>query len=185
MNYIVFDLEATCWERSSPENSRPNEIIEIGAVLYNDQFLPVDEYVQFIKPIAYPKLSDFCTELTSIKQSNVDGAPIFSEVVEDFKNWCGQGDNDYILCSWGFYDKKQLKSDCERHGLEHNWTRKHISLKHQYGRMTSNGKPPGMKTALKMEGFSLDGTHHRGIDDARNIAKIFIKYRELWDFSKR
>jgi inhibitor of KinA sporulation pathway (predicted exonuclease) len=33
-----------------------------------------------------------------------------------------------------------------------------------------------MGGALKMEGIILEGTHHRGIDDAINIAKIFRKY---------
>ena len=39
-----------------------------------------------------------------------------------------------------------------------------------------------MKWALEKEKIQLEGTHHRGIDDARNIAKIFIKYFEEWDF---
>jgi 3'-5' exoribonuclease 1 len=39
-----------------------------------------------------------------------------------------------------------------------------------------------MKNALELEGLKLDGTHHRGIDDARNIAKVFIKYFDKWTF---
>ncbi|KNY30102.1 hypothetical protein [Pseudobacteroides cellulosolvens] len=34
MNYIIFDLEATYWEK---ENGRKSEIIEIGAVKLNDK----------------------------------------------------------------------------------------------------------------------------------------------------
>jgi inhibitor of KinA sporulation pathway (predicted exonuclease) len=49
---------------------------------------------------------------------------------------------------------------------------KHHSLKHEFA--TIHGiKPCGMEKALGMLGMSLDGTHHRGIADARNIAKIF------------
>ena len=29
-----------------------------------------------------------------------------------------------------------------------------------------------MAQALKLAGLELDGTHHRGIDDARNIARL-------------
>ncbi len=32
------------------------------------------------------------------------------------------------------------------------------------------------------EGLELEGTHHRGIDDAKNIAKIFIRYFEEWEY---
>ena len=33
-------------------------------------------------------------------------------------------------------------------------------------------KEVGMDKALEYLGIDLEGTHHRGIDDARNIAKI-------------
>jgi inhibitor of KinA sporulation pathway (predicted exonuclease) len=33
-------------------------------------------------------------------------------------------------------------------------------------------RPCGMKRALELMGIPLDGQHHRGVDDARNIAKI-------------
>lgn len=39
-----------------------------------------------------------------------------------------------------------------------------------------------MVKALQKEGFELDGTYHRGIDDAGNIAKIFLKYLDRWNF---
>ena len=40
----------------------------------------------------------------------------------------------------------------------------------------------GMKGALRNENIKLEGTHHRGIDDARNIAKIFLNCFEDWEF---
>ncbi len=41
-----------------------------------------------------------------------------------------------------------------------------------------------MGGALKMEKLTLDGTHHRGIDDARNIAKIFKTNILKWQVKK-
>lgn len=179
MNYIVFDLEATCWEGW---NKSQNETIEIGAVLVNDRMEIVSEFEQFVKPIKFPNLSDFCKELTSIKQSDVDAAPYFAEAIEKFKDWFDYENEDYRLCSWGFYDKKQFESDCKIHGISADWVEKHISLKHQYGKFKQLRRAIGMKGALRKENMSLDGTHHRGIDDARNIAKIFIKYFDQWEF---
>ncbi|WP_375377881.1 exonuclease domain-containing protein [Paenibacillus sp. MZ04-78.2] len=46
MNYIVLDLEATCWEN---DRTKQNEIIEIGAVKINDKLKIVDEFQTFIK----------------------------------------------------------------------------------------------------------------------------------------
>lgn len=179
MNYIIFDLEATCWDGWDKSQ---NETIEIGAVLINEQKEIVSEFVQFIKPLKHPTLSEFCKELTSIKQSDVDTSPYFSEAINNFKNWFGYGETDYLLCSWGFYDKKQFESDCKIHGLDDTWAQQHISLKHQYAKFKNLKRAIGMKRALQQEGLSLDGTHHRGIDDARNIGKIFIKYFDEWEF---
>lgn len=179
MNYVILDLEATCWEGW---NKSQNETIEIGAVLVSEEKIITSKFVQFIKPLKHPILSEFCKELTSIQQADVDNAPYFSEAISRFKEWFGYGEKDYFLCSWGFYDKKQFESDCQIHGLESNWVQPHISLKHQYAKFKNLKRAIGMKRALEQEGLTLEGTHHRGIDDARNIAKIFIKYFEQWDF---
>jgi len=48
-------------------------------------------------------------------------------------------------------------------------------------RQSKLDKPIGMKAALSYEGIELDGTHHRGIDDARNITKIFLENLDKWD----
>ena len=180
MNYIIFDLEATCWDGWDKSQ---NETIEIGAVLINDDKEIVSDFEQFIKPLKHPILSEFCKDLTSIKQSDVDQAPYFGEAIEKFKSWFNFDEEDYVLCSWGFYDKKQFESDCDTHGIDHDWVQKHISLKHQYGAFKKLRRAIGMKNALINENLQLDGTHHRGIDDARNIAKIFIKYFDEWSFS--
>lgn len=182
MNYIIFDLEATCWEGVRTDK---NEIIEIGALLINEQIEIVSEFEQFVKPVKNPILSDFCTELTSIQQRDVDNAPYFDEALKLFKEWFQADKEPYLLCSWGFYDRKQLRSDCEIYGLDDKWTKPHISLKHQHAKIKGLKRAIGMKTALEEEGFELDGTHHRGIDDARNIAKIFLKYFDKWEYKKR
>ncbi|NOQ72109.1 MAG: 3'-5' exonuclease [Crocinitomix sp.] len=179
MNYIIFDLEATCWDQWDKSQ---NETIEIGAVLVNEQKEIVSEFMTFIKPIKFPNLSEFCIDLTSIQQTDVDKAPYFNEAIEKFKDWFDFESGEYVLCSWGFYDKKQFETDCEVHGLNSDWVNKHISLKHQYGKFKKLKRAIGMKNALKLEGIKLDGTHHRGIDDARNIAKIFIKNFDQWQY---
>ncbi len=177
MNYIIVDLEATCWQG---KRLGKNETIEIGAVLVNDNKEIVSEFEQFVKPLRHPTLSPFCAELTSIQQADVDDAPHFNEAINLFLEWCTQSNQDFVLCSWGRYDKNQFQSDCLIHGLDAEWTTKHISLKHQYTDIKNLKRHVGMKGALWHEKFTLEGTHHRGIDDARNIAKIFVRYFDDW-----
>ena len=178
MNYIVLDLEATCKEN---DRSFPNETIEIGAVKFDKDFNKVSTYSKFIKPKLNPVLTQFCKDLTTITQADIDKARQFPEVIEDFKRWAGVGSEEYILCSWGHYDRTQLARDCKLHRLPSDWTDRHISLKHQFG-FIRNERPCGMAKALRKLDIPLTGTHHRGIDDAENIAKIFIAYKDKWDF---
>lgn len=177
MNYIILDLEATCWESKA---KGPNEIIEIGAVCVSAQKEILGEYCSFVRPSVHPVLSDFCIKLTSITQSDVDKAPWFSEAQHKFLEWVLSFGNDYMLCSWGFYDKSQFAKDCERQGIDTAWLNHHISLKHQYPIIKGTNRAVGMKAALQLEGIELTGTHHRGIDDARNITRIFLKHFGKW-----
>ncbi len=170
MNYVIVDLEATCWEKgSSPKRM---EIIEIGAVkMDGSTFEKLSEFSSFVKPVQEPILSDFCTELTSITQKDVDSVPVFPEVFKDFLKWIGY--EPYYLCSWGEYDLKQFKIDCERNSiLLPNGFKNHLNIKKKFCELHGI-RSCGMKRALQILEIPMEGTHHRGIDDARNIAKIF------------
>lgn len=182
MKYVVLDLEATCWAEKGLK--RKSEIIEIGALSLDVSGELTGEFSRFVKPTLHPEISAFCTELTSITQTDVDAAQHFPEVLAAFQTWIGVGQNPYYLCSWGFYDRNQLQQDCELHRLGTAWLQPHISLKHQHFAIKNLKRPMGMAGALYVEGFTLDGTHHRGIDDARNIVKIFRKYLGQWNFEQ-
>ncbi|MEM8890039.1 MAG: 3'-5' exonuclease, partial [Bacteroidota bacterium] len=83
MKYIIVDLEATCWKKR--EKGQINEIIEIGAVAIDEAGNELGEFAEFIKPKLNPILSDFCKELTSISQSEIDAAQSFPEVLKAFQ----------------------------------------------------------------------------------------------------
>ena len=169
MRYIVVDLEATCWEGvRSPDM----EIIEIGAVALAGVDGPGDgAFGAFVRPVVQPRLSEFCTALTSIRQEDVDGADYFPAVLRRLRTWIGS--KPFRLCSWGNYDLNQLRNDCRRHHLQlpPTFERGHVNLKREFARVF-RVKRCGMARALEMAGLSLQGTHHRGIDDARNIARL-------------
>ena len=169
--YLVIDLEATCCDLKSISR-REMEIIEIGAVMVNFQDLKViDEFQVFIQPIRHPVLTPFCCELTKISQDDVDNAPLFPEAISKFKNWLYQY-NNFVFCSWGDYDRKQFEQDCQFHKVSYPFSSKHINLKQEFTNAQNLRKKLGMKQALEYVNLPLDGTHHRGIDDARNIAKL-------------
>jgi 3'-5' exoribonuclease 1 len=180
VKFIIFDLEATCWEGRPPAMTQ--EIIEIGALAI-DQYGEVQgAFNKFIKPVLNPSLSIFCRQLTTIDQTDINRAREFPQVVEAFQDWIDIFEEDYLLCSWGNFDRKMLIQDCQLHRLDSEWAEQHINLKQQYQEIKRLSRPRGLKTALKAEGLEFTGTHHRGIDDAENLAKIFVKYLDMWQY---
>lgn len=174
MNYIIFDLEAN-FKRDDSNFIR--ETIEIGAVKVNEKLEVIDTFETFIKPLKNPIITDSCTELTTITNADVEHAPSFPEGAELFKNWIDLNE-PFQLLSWGHYDKKQLKSDSAIHNLPTDWLASHDSLKHIHYEviLRKKGRAMGMERALQKANIPAVGTHHRGIDDAKNIAKIFTHY---------
>jgi 3'-5' exoribonuclease 1 len=147
------------------------EIIEIGAVeMPTADGVPTQEFARFVRPTVEPTLSDFCRRLTTIRQRDVDRADLLPKVLAEFVAWIG--DEPFVLCSWGGYDLNQFRSDCVRHRLPLPPSfERHVNVERQFARLLGV-KECGMERALAHAGLPLAGTHHRGIDDARNIARL-------------
>jgi len=170
--FLVVDLEATCCNAGSVPHHEI-EIIEIGAVMLNSKTWEIDsEFQQFIQPIRHPILTAFCTELTSISQIDVADAPRFPEAIAKFNKWL-ELYPDYIFCSWGSYDKTQFTQDCAFHQIPYPFSSEHLNIKKEFSEYLGVSKGFGMASAIQYLGLELKGTHHRGIDDARNIAAIY------------
>lgn len=170
-NLLIVDLEATCFERGQEPAGFFSEIIEIGAVVLNTTSRAATaEYEAIVKPVLFPLLSAFCTRLTTIRQADVDaGVPLASALAELGALYNPTG---AVFASWGFYDQRQLARVCARFGLEYPFAAEHISLKHSHAEFYRLSHPLGMDGALRRHQIPLVGTHHRGLDDARNIARI-------------
>jgi len=169
--YLVLDLEATCCDKGSIARN-DMEIIEIGAVMIKSTTLTiVDEFQSFVKPIRHPILTEFCTSLTSIAQTQVDRAPTYPEACNLLKNWLS-GYSHGVFGSWGDFDRQQFQQDSNFHKVSFPIAYPHVNLKQLFTDTQGLGKRYGMAKALELVGLPLAGTHHRGIDDARNLAKL-------------
>ena len=82
------------------------------------------------------------------------------------------GYSNGVFGSWGDYDRKQFQQDSHFHKVPFPIAYPHINLKQLFSEIQGLPKRYGMAQSLEMAGLILEGTHHRGIDDARNIAKL-------------
>lgn len=180
MKFIVYDIEATCWEGRPP--GMVQETIEIGACEL-DRFGRVQDYFsRLIRPVMHPTLSHFCRNLTKIDQVELNRAQDFSRVVEDFQDWIDVDGGEYLLASWGNFDPEQLAADCRLHRLDDYWLDEHIDLKTQYQEIKGLPKKRGLKSAVKHEGYEWEGVQHRALTDARNTVKVFQALIDMWRY---
>jgi inhibitor of KinA sporulation pathway (predicted exonuclease) len=169
-NILVVDVEATCWEGQIP-NGMVSEIIEIGICLLDLHTGEISDNKGIMVLPEYSTVSPFCTELTTITQEmlNQDGVP--------FKEACRILKKDYLSqsrawASYGAYDVKQFQRQCNLMKVGYPFSPSHINVKTLFALKMKLSHETGMSAALEMLNIPLEGTHHRGVDDAKNIAKI-------------
>jgi len=173
-HYLVIDLEATCDEDHRIPREQ-TEIIEIGAVLCDSTTFAIQSQFQtFVKPTRHPKLTAFCTRLTSITQANVETAPGFAQAMQKLTLFLRESGalGQFTFCSWGDYDKQQFARDERRHGVRAPLGTQHLNLKEAFRQRCGEDSKLGCGQALRLVGLKFEGTPHRGIDDARNIARL-------------
>ncbi|MTJ00945.1 3'-5' exonuclease [Idiomarina piscisalsi] len=180
---LIVDLEATCWDGNVEGLGRKQtvddmEIIEFGCVVSRFDGTVVDSQSFMVRSQIHTELSQFCKQLTSITQSDVDAAPVYQSVVPEIDQWL----KSYKLGvwgSWGNYDKNQISAEQKRHNLVPEFfSLPHINIKQQWRQGKVNSRSAGLANALNYHGLSFEGTHHRGIDDALNIARL-LRFTEL------
>lgn len=177
---VVVDVEASCWAGKPPEGEQ-NEIIEVGVCLFDlTTFERSAKQSILVKP-SRSKISSFCTELTTLTQALVDTGVSFDEA-------CQQLQADYGTAgrwwgSWGAYDRKMFQLQCVSYGVDYPFSNQHLNIKETFARL--NGlRPMGMKGALAHLNLPLEGTHHRGGDDAWNIALILSHMMRQYSVEK-
>ncbi len=172
---LVIDLEATCWEDGKTPEGMVSEIIEIGisAVDYYTKEIRLRDTL-IIKP-EHSTISEFCTGLTTLTQEYVDkNGMSFSEACMVLEQKFLSKDRMWM--SWGEYDKNQIERDCKLKNVKKNpMGRTHTNAKALFSFAYGLPKELGVGQALDHLGMEFNGTAHRGIDDAENIAKIIQK----------
>ena len=182
-DYIaVLDFEATCEERSRKSDWDPYrpEIIEFPVCLIDTQALEVvATFQRFVRPVEQPVLTNFCTELTSIRQEQLEGQPTIGEVMVDFERWCnehGLTPENCCVATCGDWDLRRMWSkqvalcpELNTPALFKQWCNLKVIFSRQEGL-----KAPGMMGMLRHAGIPHVGIHHRGIDDVRNLCELTL-----------
>jgi inhibitor of KinA sporulation pathway (predicted exonuclease) len=167
---LVVDLESTCWD-DLPPRGQTSEIIEIGLCLVDLRLLErVERRCLWVKPMM-SEVSEFCTRLTGITPGMVADAEPLSVAVEilvrQYRSY------DRLFVSWGDYDRRQFERNCRSYGIKYPFGPTHLNVKNLFSTAHGLKRELGIDEACQRLGLTMEGSHHRGVDDAWNIARIF------------
>ncbi len=169
---IVVDLEATCWQ-GDPPPGETSEIIEIGiCTLDVSSGERSDKRGILIKP-RHSTLSNYCSQLTTITPGMLENAPSLREAcrllqekyLSDVRTWASYGD----------YDRLMLTQQCQEKGIPYPFGRSHINVKNLLALHFGLEHEVNLKQGTALVGLPFEGTIHRGVDDAWNIAAVLSR----------
>ena len=166
---LVVDVESTCWDGQPPQGEE-SEIIEIGACLLNTANGERTEKTSILVRPERSRVSPFCTELTTLTQAQVDTGVSFAEACEQLKRQFRL--NVRIWASYGDYDRQMFDRQCKAFWIRYPFGKGHVNVKSLFALTCGLQREIGMSSAIEKLGLPLLGTHHRGDDDAWNIAGI-------------
>lgn len=165
----VVDVEATCWD-GPPPPGQVSEIIEIGLCVLDLSTLErTERRALFVRP-ERSAVSAFCTELTGLRPQDVTAGLRFRDACAVLRREFHADSRPWA--SWGDYDRKQFQAQCAAAGIPYPFSARHINAKKVFTEAHGLNKRPGMAQALAHAGLPLEGRHHRGVDDAWNIAAL-------------
>ena len=173
---LVLDFEATCDDQIK---LRPQEIIEFPVIKVNAATLETESvFHSYVGPTANPVLTPFCTGLTGITQDMVEGKPTLKMVLTQLESWLEENNLldpsvhfCFVTCG-DWYLKTMLPGQCKYFQIERpSYLCSWINIKRVFEAVTGK-KATGMPGMLQALGLPLEGRHHSGIDDAKNIAKM-------------
>ena len=165
----VVDVEATCWEGAAPPGEL-SEIIEIGIVVVDlDARERVSRHGVLVRP-QRSRVSAFCVQLTGITQDEADTGVPFAEACRTLVTEHAARERPWA--SWGDYDRKQFQRQCS--ATAYPFGPHHTNAKAAFAEAWALRRRVGMAQALELADLPLEGRHHRGGDDAGNIAALVL-----------
>jgi inhibitor of KinA sporulation pathway (predicted exonuclease) len=167
---LVIDIEATCWEGGYPPKGESNDVIEIGLVpLELSTGRRLEKRCVLVRP-ERSTVGPFCTQLTTLTQEQVAGGILFKDACKILEE--EYHSTERLWGSFGDYDRRQIERQCREQGVRYPFGPSHLNAK------TLCSIAKGLRTevelvaAMNLFGLPMEGTHHRGADDAWNIAAL-------------
>lgn len=189
MNYIFVDFEMETIDRCFKVERKLSrmEIIEIGAVMLNDDYEEIGSFKRYVKPEYIARISNKITDLTGITDDMLKGKNHSSREILEFAEWCVSMGEDFKVFAWSESDLKQLTGEINLKQIPmtdsldkiiNNWG----DLQLEFDTSLYSGRQTSLTNALSSLGIAFEGQAHDALDDARNTARLFVEMSTSEDY---
>lgn len=179
MNYVVLDLEWNQPDKSAAVNPNlPFEIVEIGAIMLNEERQIIGEFTQIIKPAVYGEMNRVTGKLIHLQMKELKKGKPFVQTMNEFFEWCGEG---YIFCTWGTQDLMELQRNMKYHGMPALALRPfpYLDVQKLFSIAFEDCKiRRSLEFAVECLKIEQDIPFHRAFSDAYYTAKVMAEIKE-------
>ena len=175
MYKLVIDLEMAGNASVGEGRDRKfiKEIIEIGAVLLDDENNTVRKFETYVKP-RYSKVTKSIERLTGITDEMLVGAPYFEDAIVDIIK---EIPDDVVLCTWSDSDTNAIKKEIDVKGINierlEELCESYFDIQREFSNKLNFGHILNLEKALNLVGIDFKGKAHGALDDAINTAKLY------------
>jgi inhibitor of KinA sporulation pathway (predicted exonuclease) len=166
---VVVDVEATCWN-GPPPAGQTQDIIEIGVCRLDVTSLERRERDSLLIRPTSSTVSPYCTTLTTLTPEQVAAGLAFPDACAALIG--RHATRVRAWASWGDFDRRIFEHQCAREQVPYPFGPTHLNVKHLFATAHHLPHEVGMMEALRRAALPHEGTHHRGADDAWNIALL-------------
>ena len=178
LNYIVIDLE---WNQKIHRGSMRalGEIIEIGAVMMNEDMEILDELCIVVRPSVYNGMHPHVKKIVHLDEETLANGVLFEDAAKQLRDFCGE---EFCFLSWGDEDASILMENLAYYGLELDFASYHYDMQRIY-RQQKETEPGQNQRALAwcVEALGIEaqeGEYHSALTDARYAAQI-LKHLDM------
>lgn len=179
MKHIVVDLEMNEISRKYHEEKAVSkmEIIEIGAVLLDENYTEIGYFKTLIKPQFNERIKPLYENLTGITTEMVQNAPVFEDGLRMFLSWCRSVNDSIQLYQWSDSDLLQITKEMELKKVDLSAEEQSLlvewnDFQKEYGNKLMLDRQISLKNAIMYAGLDFVGKEHDALCDARNTGML-------------
>ena len=186
-SYLVIDLEMckVPKPRRCKEYHYSHEIIQIGAVLLDEDYTEISTFSTFVKP-EYGVMDWEISSLTGITDHDVKRSPYLAEAMQMFLGWLNGrdvtvfawSDSDYAQFQHEIHAKRIFSMEITSFLRESRW----CDYQKVFGDRYKINRSVGLAEALNLTSINPEGRLHDGLFDAINTGRLIAKLEKDPEF---